>query len=283
MLAGALNNPAVVLDMSDMRRVEQIQREALHEAERYGDAQLATFLHANCVACYWLLGDWDEAMAIADRSIAEFEESPHVLEGPSRLFRGYMLLARGHRDPSLADFERALERARETPDDAQTMAPALIRSAWAYLQVARASEARALFEEALPQLRKDPHARPWAMAEVALELGESSAIREILEMLPASTGQRAMLAVVDEEFEKAAELYAAANVRRFEAEARLRLAKQLLASRRTAEGEAQLVQSLDFYRSVGATLFVERSAQFLAESQRDSAYASAKRSVIPAT
>ena len=121
------------------------------------------------------------------------------------------------------------------------------------------------------------------MAEVALELGESSAIREILEMLPASTGKRAMLAVVDEEFEKAAELYAAANVRLFEAEARLRLAKQLLASRRTAEGEAQLVQSLDFYRSVGATLFVERSAQFLAESQRDSAYASAKRSVIPAT
>ena len=61
------------------------------------------------------------------------------------------------------------------------MAPALIRSAWGHLQVGRMAEAKAEFGEALTHLRKDPNARPWAMAEVAVDVGQSRAVREILE------------------------------------------------------------------------------------------------------
>ena len=131
-----------------------------------------------------------------------------------------------------------VELGREAPDDPQSLVPALIRIAWAYLQVGRVSDAEAAFAEAIPLLEKHPYARPWTLPEVAFELGESTAIHEILAGLPPSPGYRAMIAVLDGYFAEAAELYAEAGILLFEAEARLRAAEQLLAEGRTAEGEA---------------------------------------------
>jgi tetratricopeptide (TPR) repeat protein len=264
MVAGALNNLAVVVDMIDLRRVAEIQHEALHEAERFGDAMLIRFLRGNLVAPHWILGDWDEALAVADEFIAECESSPHVLESPSRMFRGYMRLARGRREDALADLRRGLELARDTPADPQNMAPALIRSAWGLLQVGQMAEAQADFAEALTHLRRDPYARPWAMAEVGVDVGEGAAIREILERLPESPGRSAMLAVTEERFADAAEHYAEAGILLFEAEARLRNAEQLIAAGKRRDGEPDLERALDFYRSIGATLFVERGEALLA-------------------
>ena len=96
------------------------------------------------------------------------------------------------------------------------------------------------------------------MPEVALELGETSTVREILAELSPSPGYAAMLAVLDREFEKASELYAEAGILLFEAEARLRTAEQLLAAGLRAEGEIELEKALSFYRSVGAVLFIEQ-------------------------
>ncbi|MBA3332983.1 MAG: hypothetical protein H0U30_03240, partial [Actinobacteria bacterium] len=67
-------------------------------------------------------------------------------------------------------------------------------------------------------------------------------------------------------FVEAAELYAEAGILLFEAEARLRAAEQLLSAGRAAEGEVQLEKALAFYRSVGATLFVERGEALLAHT-----------------
>ena len=84
--------------------------------------------------------------------------------------------------------------------------------------------------------------------------------------LPPSPGYRAMLAVLDGDFEQAAEEYGAANILLFEAEARLRAAEQLLAAGRNVEGEAQLEKALSFYRPIGATLFIERGEALLAKT-----------------
>ena len=267
MVSGALNNLAVVLDTTDARHVEQLQRESLHEAERFGDANLMRFMRGNLIPMWWILGEWNEALAAADGFIAECEQgSPHILEGPSREFRGYIKLARGHRDEGLGDFTRALELARKTPDDPQFMVPALVRNAWANLRVGRVSDARSAFAEAIPHLRRNPFARPWTLPEVALELGETAATREILAGLPPSPGYKAMVAVLDGDFEEASELYAGAGILLFEAEARLRAAEQLLTAGRRAEGEVELEKALTFYRSVGANLFIERGEQLLAKS-----------------
>ena len=212
-----MNNLTVALDLTDFERVAALTYEAQQEAERLGDISLLRFLRANGVATRWVLGDWDAALAVADIFIAECEAgSPHILEGPTRLHRGCIKLARGHDGEALDDFERALELARETSEDAGNIAPALVRNAWALLQIGRISEARDVFAEAVPYLRKDPNARPWTMSEVAFDLGQTEPIREVLGRLSESPGQRAMLAVLDGDFEEAAEQYAAAGIRLFE-------------------------------------------------------------------
>ena len=266
MLPGAMNNLTVALDLTDFERVAALTYEAQQEAERLGDISLLRFLRANGVATRWVLGDWDEALAVAEIFIAECEAgSPHILEGPTRLHRGCIKLARGQHGEALDDFDRALELARETSEDAGNIAPALVRNAWALLQIGRISEARDVFAEAVPYLRKDPNARPWTMSEVAFDLGQTEPIREVLGRLSESPGQRAMLAVLDGDFEEAAEQYAAAGIRLFESEARLRAAERLFAAGRTAEAEAELERALAFYRPIGATLFVERGERLLAE------------------
>ena len=266
MLASALNNLSVVIDTWDLVRTRELLLEALHEAERFGEVQNVRFMRGNAISIGWLLDEWDETVADADKFIAECEAgSPHILEGLTRLSRAYISLARGHRDQALADFEHALRLARSAPSDRDFLVPALVRNAWAYLQIGRAAEARATFAEALPLLEEQPNVRAWSVAEVALELGETSKLREILATLPPSPGHRAMVAILDGRFVEAAELYAETGILLFEAEARLRAAEQLLSAGRAAEGEVQLEKALAFYRSVGATLFVERGEALLAK------------------
>ena len=108
--------------------------------------------------------------------------------------------------------------------------------------------------------------RPWTLPEVAFELGETSTVHEILAGLPPSPGYKAMLAVLDGDFEQASELYAEAGILLFEAEARLRAAEQLLRSRPTSRRrdrarESALVLPLG-RRDV---LFIERGEALLAK------------------
>ena len=95
----------------------------------------------------------------------------------------------------MEDFRLGVELARSNPSDAQSMAPALIRSAWGRFQVGQTAEAQAEFREALTHLQRDPYARPWTMAEVAFDVGEAAGAREILEGLPPSPGRDAMIAL----------------------------------------------------------------------------------------
>jgi class 3 adenylate cyclase/tetratricopeptide (TPR) repeat protein len=267
LIAGALNNLSVPLDSFEAPRTEALQREAIREAERFGDAEMLRFLRGNLVASCWWLGKWDELMELANSFIVECEAgSPHVLEGPTRLFRGCVVVARGNLKWASADFERALELARAA-GDVQALVPALVRTAWAKLRAGDVAQARTLFAEVVPILRRDPFARAWLLPEVAYELGEPDAARGVLAELPASPGRDAMLAVLEGDFEGAAKRYGDAGIALFQAEARLRLAEQLVAEGRRVEGEVALEKALAFYRPIGATLFVEQGERLLTEAK----------------
>ncbi len=56
-----------------------------------------------------------------------------------------------------------------------------------------------------------------------------------------------------------------------EALARLLGGEELIDAGRRAEGEAEIEKALAFYRSVGATFFVQRGERLLAEAQSASA------------
>jgi tetratricopeptide (TPR) repeat protein len=266
MVPGALNNLSVVLDLTDLLRVDQLREEALREGARFGDAALLRFLDGNSIGTHWILGRWDQALATADRFIAECASSPHLLEANSRQFRAYIQLARGRSGEALEDFELALALARETPSDPQNMVPALTRIAWARFHVGRIAEAHEAFDETLTFLRRDPFSRAWALPEVAVDLERPAEAHEILRLLPASTGRDAMLALLEGRFEEAADLYASANILLFEADARLRAGRQLLVSGRRTDAQRQLERGLAFFRSAGAVLYVERGEALLAEA-----------------
>jgi len=264
LIATALNNLSVTLDGYDMKGSHAVTLEALEYAERYGDRELS-FLRSNLAVGGWLVGRWDEAVRLADEFIAECEAgSPHRLESATRLVRGCISIARGERGLGLADVDGALTLARRSPDDPQEMVPALVRTAWVRTRTGDEANAHALFAEAVPLLLQDPHARPWMLSELAAELGESAAIRPILSRLPQTPGRDAMLAVLDGDDEQAARLYAQAGHVLFEAEARLRWGERLIAIGRRPEGDEEIARALDFYRPIGATLFVERGERLLA-------------------
>jgi len=266
MTAGALNNLGVVIETIDLRRVQVLYREAMREAERFGDRRNLRFLRGNIIPTNWLLGEWDDALAAANDFIAECAESPHILEGASRQIRGCIELARGQGDATLVDFRRGLEFAREA-EGFEGLIPSLLRIAWAYLQLGRVSDAQTAFAEVTPLLEKYPYARPWLLPEVAVQLGEASTVRKILEGLPPRPGYRAMVAVLDGADGEASKLYAEAGMLLFEAEARLRAAEQLFAAGRKDDADAELDKALSFYRSVGATLFIERGEALLAKAK----------------
>jgi tetratricopeptide (TPR) repeat protein len=264
-LIGALNNLSVVFDTTDANRMEELQLEASREAERFGDANMARFLRGNMIATRFVVGRWEEAISGADAFIAECEQgSAHYLESPARENRGYIRLARGHHDDALVDFRRSLELAREAGDP-QQLIPALIRCAWADILTGRVSEARAAFAEALPLLRRNPAAN-WTLPEVALDLDEVPAVREILRALPSSTSAASM-AMLDRAFVRASQLFAASGAVTFEAEAHLRAAEQFFVSGASAEGAAELEKALAFYRTVGATFYIERCEALLREAK----------------
>jgi class 3 adenylate cyclase/tetratricopeptide (TPR) repeat protein len=265
LLAGALNNLSVALDTYSLRETDVLAREALEQAVRFGDREIARFMVSNLVVGTWLTCQWDEAIELADEFIAECEAgSPHVLEGATRLARACIELARGRRDAAIPQFNRALELARETRNDPQELVPALIRGAWAQLCIGDVQRARALFGEAIPLLKRDPYSRPWMLPELALDLGATATVREVMSQLPPTPVRRAGMAVLDGDFRSAAVLYEQAGVLLFEAEARLRLAEQLIGDGRGGEGQAELEKALAVYRPIGAVLFIERGERLRA-------------------
>jgi class 3 adenylate cyclase/tetratricopeptide (TPR) repeat protein len=268
LITGALNNLSVVLDGFDLAETVELEREALSQAERFGDREMHRFLRGNLVVTLWLRGEWDVAMTMASAFISECEAgSPHILESPTLVTRGAIELARGNRDSALADLARGLELARTkaAAEDLQTILRALSLNAWARLGLGDVAQARAFFEEAVELFGRDPHARPWTLTEVAFELGQSGAIRDTIGRITPSPGRDASLALLDGDMETAARLYAEIGFTHFEIEARLRWAEQLAAEGRVEAAHEQLERALAFYRSVGATLFVERAERLLAQ------------------
>jgi hypothetical protein len=84
-----------------------------------------------------------------------------------------------------------------------------------------------------------------------------------------STGPWRDLAFVclDRDFVHAADIWAEAGSPTWEARLRLRAAQELIETGRRAEGEGELQKALTFYRTVGATFFIQRGEQLLAKSE----------------
>jgi hypothetical protein len=79
-----------------------------------------------------------------------------------------------------------------------------------------------------------------------------------------SLGLDALRAVLDREFERAAERFAEIGSLPDEALARLRAAERLVAEGRANSADTQLQQALAFWRDVGATRYIREGEALLA-------------------
>ena len=267
-----LNNLAVeAFFRLDLRQASERFGEGLRIAERFGDGSGARWLRGQQTNVAWLFGRWDEALDGADAFIAECESgSPHYMEGALRGDRAWIREARGDIDGALADFRRALAHARQASDP-QEVLPGLSSVILAFEQHGLADEARDLGREIVELARAVPHqaapglALGFVLSRTALD--HEAELRRTLQDSPHRRWNEVVLACLDRDFVRAAEIWAAGGSPTWEARLRLRAAEELIDAGNRAEGEEQARSALAFYRSVGATHYVERCEAVLREAR----------------
>jgi len=212
-------------------------------------------------ATFHTTGAWNEALRLAEDLIERLASAgPSYFEYHLRVARSRIGLARGVDDELvLADARRAVEVGRSAKD-LQALVPVLSNLAFTAAELGRmeeawesANELASLLSEASPI---NTH-RTVDAAWVAERLGCEDALRRLALAAPdAHVWREAVLAVLDRDFERAADAFAALG-HVDEGYAWLRAGEQHLAEGR-GEGEAQLRQAIAFFRPLGATRYVSR-------------------------
>jgi predicted ATPase/class 3 adenylate cyclase len=272
--ATALNNLSVQASTTDLAREYALMLECRQLAERMGDRDTMRFAQGNITQSIWALGRWDEALAEANDFIAACESgSPHRLEYFVRISRAAIRLARGEIGAALDDYRRADELARLDPEP-RSQLESVSQIARAFLLLGRVEEARASAAElanGLPGIGGALQYRLGTFSLYAEDVGIAPDMRRLVETAAPGGFKDASAAALDGDLRGAAAIFASIGTPTAEAEARLRAAERFFAQGLLADGEAELGKALDFYRSVGATFFIERGEDLRAKAQSASA------------
>ena len=255
----------------DARRSKDLFEEAVRVGERFGSPALTRHSKGNLVMSLWRVGEWDRAAASADAFIAECDAgATHYMEAGVRRARARIRLARGESEQRvLEDVGRSLEIARAAKDP-QTIYGALSGAARTFVELGRVMEAREVagdFAGTPENLTPGVLGGLLDPAFVANELGYGEKVRDVLE--PASASDRwrqACQALLDGDFERAAEILSEIGMVPYEADARFRAAEKLAAEGRRAEADVHLQKALAFWRSVGATRYIREAEGVLAKT-----------------
>jgi hypothetical protein len=221
------------------------------------------------VGAEYTVGRWDDCTRHADVFVAECEAgSPHYLESEVRQRRASVRFARGDVAGASADSAQALELVREVKDP-QIFDVVLASSIRIAAELGELDRARELAAELLPTIGTG--ARLDGLIDFAWVAGDVGLADELLELLgrlePASSlWLRAGREILEGDLAGAAETFAEIGCVPDEAEARLRDAETLVLAGRRAEADAQLAGALSLYRSLGATRYLQRGEQLLADT-----------------
>jgi tetratricopeptide (TPR) repeat protein len=261
------------MDAGDVRRAGELWEHAWALTERLGGRPGRRFQQAIRAMLLFGRGRRDDALELAEAFIAESEAgSPHYQDSGVRMLRGRIYLARGDASGARSDFRRAEALAREVGDP-QVLVDVLASVAQNYRQLGLGDEARRLAVEALGEARDHPD-QGTQLAEIAFfagELGIAEEVRAVLESAPPSRWRDIALAGVDGDIDREVDFLEEMGLATAVAQARLRLGERLIEAGRRAEGAAELQKALEFYRSVGASFFIERAEALLATAYSDSA------------
>jgi class 3 adenylate cyclase/tetratricopeptide (TPR) repeat protein len=260
LIAVAYNNLGThLLYAGDVRRDAQLREDALRAGERFGDERIVRFVRGVLPARDYYPGRWHEAEAKADAYIAECEASPHYQETASHTIRAMIMLGRGDAELASRESERALELAREIRDP-QMLLPALATGVRVELELDRLQSAAGFAAEILAQ----KPAMGWMppsieLAWAAQQVGITEAVAKWIEAIPfASTWNDAARAILAGDYAEAADIFFQIGSLPDEARARQKAGE---------DGDrVQVERALEFYRSVGATRYVQQCEALLGAS-----------------
>jgi tetratricopeptide (TPR) repeat protein len=252
----------------DIQRGRELVEEGGRVAERFGDRHVLRFQLGLQPQYHFYAGRWQDALLKADAFVAECEAgAPHYLESTARWPRALIRLAQGDAEGAAADALRAEELGRERSDPQQLL-PALSVRMRVEFELGHIERSAGLADELLG--RQATLAIPPPGVELAWTtrgLASADAVRDwIAAVTHESLWSDAAVAILDGEFERAAELFVQIGSVPDEARARLRAAETLVADGRRAEADSQLDKALSFYRSVGATRYVRAGEALFAVS-----------------
>ncbi|MEA2382153.1 MAG: hypothetical protein QOH72_2124 [Solirubrobacteraceae bacterium] len=231
----------------------ELHRDGERAASRFGiPVQVRRFRAGRGCDLYYE-GDWDGALARIDEYLAAVERgSPHRMAGELLVYRGRIRLARGDAAGALGDARAALEFARRTAEPFDLL-PTLAFHARATMATAP-EQARASVAELVAALAAgQPFWGAWAISDALPVLGRDAGLARVLEQArPRTRWYDAAGAVLDGDFARAADLYAAIGSRPEEAVARLGAARREAAAGNDAAARRQLDLAGGFLSGVGA-------------------------------
>jgi len=250
-----LGSNAILL--GDLARGFEYQANGRETAERFGNVFRIRWLRVERAIQDYLTGEWDDALRAADAFLAEIESGfPHYMHVLCRGMRGTIQVARADIDAGLADTQGGLNEA-EAIKDPQMLYPALSRHAAALALSGRLDEAAGVAQKLLEEWRSTSRypAGDWIapLASTLSSLGRGEKFLDAARSHVHTRWLEAAELVASREWSAAAAIYGAMGTLPDEADARLRSGR-----------ESEIRQALKFYRSVGATRYIEEGEALLA-------------------
>ena len=249
-----------LIECGRLGEAEAVSARGLERSERLGYPEWMFWLREKRAQLRFHAGRWDEALALVESELAAIEGgAPHYLETSWRAVRAQILVARGRRQAALDESERSVETARRVGEP-QMLQPALA------LQLSFGPK-EPLLDELLESLRDRVGMRShyWAyLADAARELGRGDEVASAFaDRIEADPWVRAAAAIARGQHAAAADVFAAIESLPLEAEYRRRVARALFVAGSRAEAEAELGRALGFWRSVGATAYLQEAESLL--------------------
>jgi class 3 adenylate cyclase/tetratricopeptide (TPR) repeat protein len=265
----ACGNLASVLTVQgQLARAAELHREALHIAQEIGSEEPTRWLSTEIAFDHVFKGEWNTAREIVDELIAGYEDSPFWIQPQTRICRARMLLADGALEAAVADAERAAELVRGSPVFQSLCGPLAFR-ARLHAELGETDEAGKLVKELLKTWSETRagYIELWMLDAwfAAWSAGDEERLaRAIEESALTVPWLRVASSLIRRDFDSAVRTLEDMGAISAAAEARMWAAHSLVEQGRVAEAGTQIQAALPFWRSVGATRYLEQGESVLA-------------------
>ncbi|HEX5245867.1 MAG TPA: adenylate/guanylate cyclase domain-containing protein [Gaiellaceae bacterium] len=261
--ARGYNNLAASTD--DFARATELFREAVRVGERLGNPRVVDYSRFQLMQNLFSAGEWDEYVPFVEAYLERCDAGEARYQEPyARTTRAMVRAACGDEAGALADVRRSVELGRAAADP-QVYLTSLADAIYVLVDLGALEEARALASELAGALDSQ-HGRPWMVYTAAL-VAERVALTEPLRVLALQASDESgekLRGLLDGRLAEVAALEEADGRRVRAGRIHLAAAERLVAEGRHTEADGHIEAALAFYRSVGATRYVERLEALLA-------------------